>query len=290
MGRDPLMIWGARSDALYGLVTTMQHGWRDIGRIRAPTLYLLGAHDQIIPREAGAAGGRAGCRPATAPPTTREGWHLLLRDKQAHNVWADVAAFIRDPAAPLPSGAPPIPGTAGGALVAARGAEVERAPPSSAPVSFMTIFSSPAFEDHEALHAFHDGPAGLNCLIAIHSTALGPAAGGVRMWPYPDDQAAIDDALRLSRAMSHKNAMAELELGGGKTVIIGDPAPRQDAGAVRGARPRGRAAGRPLLGGRGRRRQPGRPRLRPRKRPATSPASRAIRPRRAIPARSPPRA
>jgi leucine dehydrogenase len=88
----------------------------------------------------------------------------------------------------------------------------------------MQIFSSPAFEDHEALHAFHDGPAGLNCLIAIHSTALGPAGGGVRMWPYPDDQAAIDDALRLSRAMSHKNAMAGLALGGGKTVVIGDPA------------------------------------------------------------------
>jgi leucine dehydrogenase len=86
----------------------------------------------------------------------------------------------------------------------------------------MTIFSSPAFEDHEGLHAFHDGPAGLNCLIAIHSTARGPASGGVRMWPYPDDQAAIDDALRLSRAMSYKNAMADIELGGGKTVIIGD--------------------------------------------------------------------
>jgi len=88
----------------------------------------------------------------------------------------------------------------------------------------MPIFSSPAFEDHEALHAFYDGPAGLKCLIAIHSTALGPAGGGVRMWPYPDDQAAIDDALRLSRAMSHKNAMAGLELGGGKTVVMGDPA------------------------------------------------------------------
>ena len=88
----------------------------------------------------------------------------------------------------------------------------------------MPIFSSPAFEDHEAVHAFHDAGAGLNCLIAIHSTALGPAGGGVRMWPYPDDQAAIDDALRLSRAMSHKNAMAGLALGGGKTVVIGDPA------------------------------------------------------------------
>src|SRR5580704_12714202 len=86
----------------------------------------------------------------------------------------------------------------------------------------MTIFSSPAFEDHEGLHAFHDAAAGLNCLIAIHSTALGPAGGGTRMWPYPDDQAAIDDALRLSRAMSYKNAMAGIPLGGGKTVIIGD--------------------------------------------------------------------
>jgi len=86
----------------------------------------------------------------------------------------------------------------------------------------MTLFSSPAFENHEGLHAFHDEAAGLNCLIAIHSTALGPAGGGVRMWPYPDDQAAIDDALRLSRAMSHKNAMAGIELGGGKSVIIGD--------------------------------------------------------------------
>ena len=86
----------------------------------------------------------------------------------------------------------------------------------------MPIFSSPAFEAHEALHAFHDPGSGLRALIAIHSTALGPASGGVRMWAYPDDQAAIDDALRLSRAMSYKNAMAGLELGGGKAVIIGD--------------------------------------------------------------------
>jgi len=86
----------------------------------------------------------------------------------------------------------------------------------------MSIFSSPAFEDHEGLHAFYDRPSGLKLLIAIHSTALGPAGGGVRMWPYPDDQAATDDALRLSRAMSHKNAMAGIELGGGKSVIIGD--------------------------------------------------------------------
>jgi leucine dehydrogenase len=86
----------------------------------------------------------------------------------------------------------------------------------------MAIFASPAFEDHEALHAFDDPASGLKALIAIHSTARGPAAGGVRMWTYPDDQAAIDDALRLSRAMSYKNAMADLDLGGGKAVIIGD--------------------------------------------------------------------
>ena len=88
----------------------------------------------------------------------------------------------------------------------------------------MSLFSSSAFENHEAVHAFHDAKAGLNCILAIHSTALGPASGGVRMWPYADDQAALDDALRLSRAMSYKNAIAGLELGGGKTVILGDSA------------------------------------------------------------------
>ncbi len=86
----------------------------------------------------------------------------------------------------------------------------------------MSVFDSPAFESHEAVHAFHDAATGLKAIIAIHSTARGPAAGGCRMWPYPSDQAAIDDALRLSRAMSYKNAVADLDLGGGKSVIIGD--------------------------------------------------------------------
>jgi acylglycerol lipase len=119
MGRDPLMIWGARSDALYGLVTTMEHGWREIGQVKAPTLYLLGAKDEIIPREPALHVAR---RLPTGGRTAyyADGWHLLLRDKQAHNVWADVAAFVRDPSAALPSGAPPIPGTvaSSGALVA----------------------------------------------------------------------------------------------------------------------------------------------------------------------------
>jgi len=86
----------------------------------------------------------------------------------------------------------------------------------------MTLFDSPAFEGHEGVHSFFDEKTGLKTIIAVHSTARGPAAGGCRMWPYANAAAALDDALRLSRAMSYKNAMADLELGGGKAVIIGD--------------------------------------------------------------------
>jgi len=86
----------------------------------------------------------------------------------------------------------------------------------------MSLFQSPAFEDHEGVHAFFDRDTGLKAIIAIHSTARGPAAGGCRMFDYANDQVALDDALRLSRAMSYKNAMADIDLGGGKSVIIGD--------------------------------------------------------------------
>ncbi|WP_411288888.1 Glu/Leu/Phe/Val dehydrogenase dimerization domain-containing protein [Phenylobacterium sp.] len=86
----------------------------------------------------------------------------------------------------------------------------------------MTLFDSPAFEGHEGVHAFSDKKTGLKAIIAVHSTARGPAAGGCRMWPYASAELALEDALRLSRAMSYKNAMADLELGGGKAVIIGD--------------------------------------------------------------------
>ncbi|WP_174299571.1 Glu/Leu/Phe/Val dehydrogenase [Caulobacter sp. S45] len=86
----------------------------------------------------------------------------------------------------------------------------------------MTLFDSPAFEGHESVQAFHDEKTGLRTIIAVHSTVRGPAAGGCRMWPYPSSEAALEDVLRLSRAMSYKNAMADLELGGGKSVIIGD--------------------------------------------------------------------
>ncbi len=86
----------------------------------------------------------------------------------------------------------------------------------------MPLFDHPAFDGHEAVHAFYDGESGLKCFIAVHSTARGPSSGGCRMWAYPSDEAALEDALRLSRAMSYKCAVADLELGGGKAVIIGD--------------------------------------------------------------------
>ncbi|MFD2089957.1 Glu/Leu/Phe/Val family dehydrogenase [Blastococcus deserti] len=76
---------------------------------------------------------------------------------------------------------------------------------------------------HEQVVFCSDAESGLRAIIAIHSTALGPALGGTRFYPYPTEDAAVADALRLSRAMSYKNSLAGLDLGGGKAVIIGDP-------------------------------------------------------------------
>jgi leucine dehydrogenase len=78
----------------------------------------------------------------------------------------------------------------------------------------------PDFDEHEGVHIFRDPASGLTAVIAIHSTALGPSAGGVRFWHYAEKSAAITDALRLSRGMSYKNAMAGLPMGGGKGVIL----------------------------------------------------------------------
>lgn len=108
MGQDPLMIWGARSDALYGLVSMMDRASNDVGVANVPTLYLHGAHDQIIPKEA-ARRAAARLKPTDRSAEYADGYHLLMRDKEGPAVWADVAAFIRDPKAALPSGAPPIP-------------------------------------------------------------------------------------------------------------------------------------------------------------------------------------
>ncbi|MBT7746422.1 MAG: Glu/Leu/Phe/Val dehydrogenase, partial [Alphaproteobacteria bacterium] len=88
----------------------------------------------------------------------------------------------------------------------------------------MSVFDSPAFDNHEDVRFFCDPVAGLRAIIAIHSTALGPAAGGCRMFPYASEEDAVFDALRLSRGMSFKSALAGVPMGGGKSVIIGDPA------------------------------------------------------------------
>jgi leucine dehydrogenase len=85
-----------------------------------------------------------------------------------------------------------------------------------------TDWGFPDFDDHEGVHLFTDRVSGLSAIIAIHSTALGPAAGGVRFWQYADSRRAFTDALRLSRGMSYKNAMAGLPLGGGKGVVLAD--------------------------------------------------------------------
>jgi leucine dehydrogenase len=77
----------------------------------------------------------------------------------------------------------------------------------------------PSFDGHEEVVFVADEALGLACIIAVHSTALGPAGGGCRIWRYARDEEALTDALRLSRGMTYKNAMAELPMGGGKAVI-----------------------------------------------------------------------
>ena len=79
-------------------------------------------------------------------------------------------------------------------------------------------------DGHEQVVFCHDEPTGLKAIIAIHSTALGPALGGTRFYPYASEADALADVLALSRGMSYKAALAGLDLGGGKAVIIGDPA------------------------------------------------------------------
>lgn len=110
MGQDKEMIFGSRFDTLYGLVSLMETAWRSVDRLKVPTLYMYGAHDQIIP-PAAAISAAARLRPPGRTVYYQRGWHLLLRDLQAQTVWSDAEAFIRDPAGPLPSGAPPIPKT-----------------------------------------------------------------------------------------------------------------------------------------------------------------------------------
>ena len=86
------------------------------------------------------------------------------------------------------------------------------------------VFDNPAFGDHEQVVFCSDAATGLRAIIAVHSTRLGPAAGGCRMYPYATIEDAVTDVLRLSKGMSYKNAMAGLKLGGGKAVVIADSA------------------------------------------------------------------
>jgi len=89
---------------------------------------------------------------------------------------------------------------------------------------FASESASAPGDSHEQVVLCHDRDSGLKAVIAIHSTALGPALGGTRFHPYASEEEAVQDALNLARGMSYKNALAGLDLGGGKAVIIGDPA------------------------------------------------------------------
>ena len=89
----------------------------------------------------------------------------------------------------------------------------------------MDIFEAMRRRGHEQLIFNFDKATGLRAIIAIHDTTLGPALGGCRMWPYSSEDAAIEDALRLSEGMTYKSAAAGLDHGGGKAVIIGNPSP-----------------------------------------------------------------
>ena len=86
----------------------------------------------------------------------------------------------------------------------------------------LSIFESMGSRGHEEVVFCQDKDTGLRAIIAIHNTTIGPALGGCRMWNYNSDEDALKDVLRLSRGMSYKAAIAGLNLGGGKAVIIGD--------------------------------------------------------------------
>jgi alpha-beta hydrolase superfamily lysophospholipase len=113
LGRDPLVIKATRIDAVWGLVNLMDEAMAAAPAVRAPRLILYGEHDQIIPADAVSAllarlpGGDAGQQRFALYP---HGWHMLTRDLQAEVVWRDIAAWIADPASPLPSGADARPG------------------------------------------------------------------------------------------------------------------------------------------------------------------------------------
>ncbi len=108
MGRDPLMVFETRIDAVYGLVSLMEQAADNAAALALPTAFLYGARDDIIPGPA-AARAALGLPPAARTALYENGYHLLLRDHQRAVVAEDIVAFLRDPLAPFPSGAPAIP-------------------------------------------------------------------------------------------------------------------------------------------------------------------------------------
>jgi acylglycerol lipase len=110
MGRDPLMLWGARTDVLYGIVDMMQSAWENTGKIKVPTEYLYGYKDEVIPHIS-AFHAAAALKPTDKTGYYRDGYHLLLVDNQRERVIRDVEGFLRSPDAPLVSGVAPIPKT-----------------------------------------------------------------------------------------------------------------------------------------------------------------------------------
>ncbi len=108
MGMDRNMIFATRIDTIYGLVELMQHAQDEVGDTKVPTLYQYGAHDDIIPKHAAFRAARH-LKPGDRSAYYASGYHLLLRDLHRQIVLDDVLAFVRDPTAPLPSGAPPVP-------------------------------------------------------------------------------------------------------------------------------------------------------------------------------------
>jgi leucine dehydrogenase len=103
------------------------------------------------------------------------------------------------------------------------GADPGRKPGEPGATAGFALFSLLAEHGHEQVSFYQEPSSGYRGIIAIHSTVLGPALGGTRLWSYPNDAAAVIDCLRLARGMTYKAAVAGLNLGGGKSVIIGDP-------------------------------------------------------------------
>jgi valine dehydrogenase (NAD+) len=117
--------------------------------------------------------------------------------------------------------------------VFARPADSSSSNPAGGPAAIGQAVSPGGHPGHEQVVFCQDTQSGLRAIIAIYSTALGPGLGGTRFYPYPDEDAALADVLNLSRAMAYKNALAGLDHGGGKAVIIGDPATAKSEALLR---------------------------------------------------------